>query len=426
MNNPAIRSFSHSVILLFSIFTLQAQETYNTSVNTNMINSLQVKVEGELISIPVIKMNSDERIEINFDLMDHNFNRFVYSVTHCDADWKQSSLSPLEYMNGFQGLPVEDFANSIATTTNYTNFRLLLPNDDVQFRVSGNYAVRIYDEDEPTKTLLTACFSIVEPMISIGTSVSSNTMIDTNREHQQVSFTINHRSLPIAYPQTDLKIFVQQNNRKDNMVTNLKPTTITNGQLAYDFNRDLIFPAGNEYRRFEFLSNRYNGMGVETMEYHNPYYHVVLHTDHPRANQTYRYDQDQNGRFFIRCSSCNDPDTEAEYNIVHFALETKPYPGGVVYLLSDIFSNRLNEKSKMGYNRETGCYELNLLLKQGNYNYQYVYVPNTERKAQTAPFEGNYYQTENQYTVYVYFRPIGTRYDRLIGVSTVKNDINVL
>ena len=420
-------------ILLFSLFGLlapsysvYAQEVYTTKVNTNMINTLQIKVEGLLISDPVIELNGRDRIEINFDMMEHNYNRFTYSIIHCDADWKQSILSPIEYLNGFQGLPIDDFANSIATITNYTNFRLFLPNDDIQFKVSGNYVVCVHDENQPDKTLFTACFSVAEPMISIGATVSSNTMIDTNKEHQQVGFTINHRNLPITYPQTDLKIFVSQNNRRDNMVTNLKPTTITTNQIVYEYNRDLIFEAGNEYRRIEFLSTKYNGMGVQDIQYHNPYYHVVLAPDQVRSNQTYRYDQDQNGHFFIRCSGCSDPDTEAEYSIVHFALETKPFPEGVVYLSSDIYNKVLDEKSKMGYNRETGCYEKSILLKQGNYNYQYLFVPNTESKGRTGLLEGNYSQTENQYSIFVYFRPIGARYDRLIGVATIKNEMKVL
>ncbi len=415
-----------SLLSLFSLLNISAQKIYQTEISSKLIKTLQVKQEGHIISDPIIELNGEDLIEINFDAMDHNYNRFAYSIIHCDADWKQSSLSPIEYMDGFQGLTIEDFANSITTTTQYTNYRLLLPNDDIQLKVSGNYVVQVYKEGQPDIILLTACFSIVEPLVSISTTVSGNTMIDVNREHQQVSFSINHRNLPITYPQTDLKIFVLQNNRKDNLITNLKPTTILDGQLVYDHNRDLIFEAGNEYRRIEFLSNKYNGMGVQDIQYHNPYYHIQLIPDHVRNNVSYQYDQDQNGHFFIRCSNCNDPDTEADYYIVHFALLSDPLPDGIMYLNGDIYNNVLGEDSKMGYNFDTGCYEKSVLLKQGIYNYQYLFVPNTETKGQTGIIEGNFYQTENQYTILVYFRPMGSRYDRLIGISTIKNAMNIL
>ena len=208
-------------------------------------------------------------------------------------------------------------------------------------------------------------------------------------------------------------------------MTDLQPMSILENQISYTYNRNLIFPAGNEYRRMEFLSNKYNGMHVENISFHNPYYNVELMTDYKRDKGTYQYDQDQDGRFFIRCSDCNDPDTEADYYIVHFTLACDPLPDGSVYLNGELFNNVLDEKSKMGYNFETKQYEKAVLLKQGSYNYQYLFVPTGSTIGQTGPIEGNYYQTQNEYSIYVYYRPMGARYDRLIGVTTVRNEMQV-
>ena len=100
----------------------------------------------------------------------------------------------------------------------------------------------------PEQIIFTACFSVAEPVVNISASVSGNTDIDTNRNHQQVSFNINNKNFPITYPQTDLKIFVYQDNRRDNAVTDLQPMSILENQISYTYNRDLIFPAGNEFR----------------------------------------------------------------------------------------------------------------------------------------------------------------------------------
>ena len=414
------------ITLTFLSIPVYAQEVYQTNVQNRLIKSLQVKVAGEMISTPCIELNGGDFIEINFDALNANPTRYAYSIIHCDADWKKSILSPIEYLNGFQGMVIEDFANSMGTTTLYTNYHLQLPNEDIQFKVSGNYAIRVYDEDIPDKTVFTACFSIVESMIDISASVTGNTTIDTYRSHQQVDFTINHKNFPINYPLTDLKLWVYQNNRRDNSVTDLQPMSILDNQLVYANNTNLIFNAGNEYRRMEFLSNRYNGMHVENISFHNPYYHVDLMTDHIRSNQTYLYDQDQNGRFFIRCSDCNDSDTESDYNIVHFSLISEHLFDGNLYLLSDIYHNVLDEKSRMGYNIESGRYEKSELLKQGNYNYMYLFVPNGEKKGLTAQTEGDYFETENEYSIYIYYRPMGEQYDRLIGITTVRNTIKML
>jgi hypothetical protein len=421
-NLMKMKKYCICLFLVTSIFSYtSAQEKYYTSVNTNQIYTLQVKVAGMMMSEPVIRLDCEERIEINFDAIGHNYARFAYSIVHCDADWKQSELIPIEYMNGFQGLTIDDFATSVNTTTQYTNYILQLPNEDIQFKASGNYAVCVYKENEPDRILFTACFSIEEPLVKLSGGITGKTMTDFNREHQQINFMIDHKNLPITYPQTDLKIYVYQNNRRDKAVTNLKPTTILRDQLIYDNNRDLIFEAGNEYRRIEFLSNKYNGMGIADIQFHNPYYNVEVMTDRPRNGQPYVYDQDQDGRYFIRCSGCNDPDTEADYYILHFALACDPFLDGTIHLHGDLLNKALDEKSKMSYNFETNQYEKSILLKQGNYNYEYVFVENGTTKGQSGVIEGNNYQTENEYSIYIYYRPIGTRYDRLIGTTTLKN-----
>jgi hypothetical protein len=416
--------------LLFMMFFAlsigaNAQVKYFTDINNRQIKTLQVKVAGEPFSDPYIFLGEEKQIEINFDFMGDGFPRYAYNVIHCNADWTKSQLSPIEYMDGFQGMTIDDYTNSISTTTQYANYSLFFPNENIQFKVSGNYAIQVYNEDNPDQILFTACFSVAEPVVNINASISGNTDIDTNQSHQQVGFTINTRNFPISFPQTDLKIVVYQNNRRDNAVTNIQPTTIQENLISYTNNRSLIFPAGNEYRRMEFLSNKYNGMHVEHISYHNPYYNLELMIDQPRDRLTYQYDQDQDGRFFINCSGCNDPNTEADYYIVHFTLACAPFLGGNVYLNGELFNNVLDEKSKMGYNFETQQYEKAVLLKQGSYNYQYLFVPNNSTKGETGPIEGNFYQAENEYSIYVYYHPMGARFDRLIGVKSIKNEMQV-
>ena len=422
-----MKVFSVLFLLQLLIFEpMQAQRVYRTDVCDKQIKTLQVKVADELISDPIIQLGGDKVIEINFDVLNSDLGRYAYNLIHCDANWTQSKLTTIEYMDRFQGSAIEDFANAMSTTVQYTNYRLFFPNQDMRPKVSGNYAIQVYDEEDPSHILFTACFSVFEPLVAVGAKVSGNTDIDTNQSHQQVGFEINDKNFPITYPQTDLKIWVYQNNRRDNAVTDLQPISITENRLTYSNNRKLIFPAGNEYRRFEFLSNKYNGMRVEGVSFHNPFYHVDLMKDLNRAHIPYEYDQDQDGRFFVRCSRCDEPDSEADYYIVHFTLETEFIPDGNVYLSGDLYNNVLDEKSKMGYNPETQRYEKSVLLKQGSYNYQYLFVPNGEQKGYTGPTEGDFFQAENQYSIYVYYCPMGARYDRLIGVTSVRNIMPVL
>lgn len=407
------------LILSFLFVTGNCQETYCTEVKHKQIKTLQVKVQGETFSTPVIELNSRKVIEINFDALSHGYGRYAYTITHCNADWTPSVLSSLEYMSGFQNLSIDDFANSLNTTTFYTNYRLFLPNNDIKFKVSGNYVVKVYNEDRPKDIVFTACFSIVEPKVNVAATVSSNTDIDVNKEHQQIGFEIVHPNYDITAPQSDLKVQIYQNNRCDNMVKNIQPLTIAKDRIIYQFNRDLIFAAGNEYRRIEFLSNKYNGMGVQRIQFHRPYYHIDLYQDRVRSDKPYLYDQDQNGQYVIRSSQVEDPDTEADYYIVHFSLASKPIVNGNIHISGNLFNNVLNENSRMEYNEDARQYEKSVLLKQGTYNYQYLFVPDGQQKGEAAPVEGNFSQTSNEYRIMVYHRPFGSKFDKLIAVKRI-------
>ena len=419
------RVVSFLFLFLIVAFNGKTEEIYNTSVFSRTIKNLQIKNAGEFFSNPVINLNGDKQLEINFDVLGDGYTRYAYSIVHCNADWTPSPVLPIEYISGFQGATIDDFANSMATTTAYANYRFYLPNEDVQFKLSGNYAVKVYDESEPDKILFTACFYVAESLVSISTKISGITDIDVNKNHQQLEFSIDHKNFPIPHPLTDIKVCVYQNERRDNFVTDLKPSSILQNQLVYSHNSELIFKAGNEYRRMEFLSNKYNGMHVEQVQFFNPFYHMTLFPDHSRNQFSYQYDQDQNGRFFTRCSDCSDPDTEADYFIVHFTLAEDEIPGGDVYLNGQFLCNNFNEESRMEYNHEAGQYEKSLLLKAGSYNYQYLFVPDGEKIGLTYPVEGDFAETENEYTIAVYYRPIGARYDRLIGFERVQNSMSV-
>lgn len=408
------------LILAFICSNVNAQTVYETKILSSQVQTLQLKTDDQPNSLPVINLDGG-LLEINFDILNYSRGRYAYSITYCDADWKKSSLSPIEYMNGFQGMIIEDYTQSIATTTLYQNYRLFLPNNDISFKLSGNYIIEVYEEDDPQKILFTARFAVIEPLTDITGTINNHTDIDFKKEHQQLEFEVDYRKVPIAYPQNDLKIFVYQNNRIDNVRTGFQPQSMTGNKSIYRHIRDLIFEAGNEYRRMEFLTHRFGGMGIERIQYFNPYYHADVMIDNNRSNQAYQYDQDQNGRFYINCSDCNEPEIEADYYVVHFSYKANLMPKGEIYLNGDLVQNQLDENSRMEYNSETGMYEKALLLKQGLYNYQYLYVPRGESSATLALTEGNYYQTENEYTIFVYYRPMGGRYDRLIGKRTIRN-----
>lgn len=410
-----------AAIALWNPLTVPAQDfsnqVYETRAFSDRFKTIRTDVEGRDLFPPIIELNSNEHITISFDEMTEEASYLQYSLVHCNADWRPSALSELEYLDGFNTNPIETFDYSIATFAHYVHYSLTLPNEDVQFKASGNYVLLVYPENEPEQILLQVCFSVYENDILVAPSVTSRTDIDYNREHQQVSVSLNANNYRIQNPYNELKVSVTPNGRRDQEVIVNRPLRVQGNQVIFDHDRNLIFEAGNEFRRFEMVATRYAGLGVEKIYHFDPYYHVVLATSEPRSETSYLYDKTQNGRFVIRQSGANDSDTEADYFVVHFTLDSDPISGGKIYIDGEMTNHLYTPYNEMVYNPQTGQYEKTLLLKQGSYNYQYLFLPDGASSATAAPIEGNYYQTVNEYLVKVYHRAPGERYDKLIGIG---------
>lgn len=412
----------YALIIFFSILcNMLSAQAYRTQAISRQIHTIQVNLNENWSQLPILKLNSDDNINISFDrISDNSFNRLRYRIFHCDAYWKKSTtISEIDYLDGFNDNLINDYDPSINTTIEYTHFNLTIPNRDISLKLSGNYVIEVYEENAPDEVLATACFMIVDSQLSITATVSSNTDIDTNRSHQQLSFTLLHQGMNIRDPFTELMVFAQQNNRLDNERSNIKPTYVNPGKLIYEHNRDLIFEAGNEYRRFETSSYRYNGMNVEHIEYNRPGYTMYILKDILRIGRGYSYDQDQNGRYIIRTNEGNNSNTEADYFETIFTLAMDSPLNEDIYISGNFADNTFSDKYKMKYDYNEKAYRISLLLKQGMYNY--LYFTKVNKRFSTAKIEGNYYETENEYTIYVYYRPTGQRYDSLIGVQVLQS-----
>lgn len=381
---------------------------------SDQINTLRAISERDWERLPMITMGTDETIEFSFDEMSHQYHRFTYHVTHCDAQWKPSDLIESEYMDGFNDQPIDDWQNSLNTTFDYTHYTLTLPNNDVTLKLSGNYCISIREDGREVAWFR---FLVAEGRQNLSASVSSNTDIDMHKAHQQVDMTVSMNGLTVRDPDREIYTVIMQNRRFDNAVINPQPTYNSGGKLTYEHCRDLIFLAGNEFRRFEIVNMYDYFRNVDRVSFHDPYYHANLMED--TRHHAYTFDYDHNGRYLIRYNQASDSDTEADYLFVHFNLASDQLTGGKLYVYGHFSGGRLSSKYEMEYNRLTGRYEATILLKQGAYDYQYLWVPDGEAEGQTKPTEGDWYETNNEYLILLYYRERGSRYDRLISTLEV-------
>ena len=379
------------------------------------IASLQVVANNDWLSLPIITLNSNDFVNISFDDLTHEYHRYCYKIEHCEADWQTSSaLFESDYIDGFaSGNTIDDVQESTNTVQLYTHYNISFPNNKCRPKISGNYRVTIYDENDEKHVVCRAYFMIVEPSMGVHLNVTTNTDIDINGKHQQVEMAVDYGNNIVSNPQTQIKTVVMQNSRWDNAVINAHPQYIKANGLQWIHCKDFIFDGGNEYRKFETLDVTHTTMGLESINWDGHNYHAWIWTDEPRPS--YIYDKDANGAFLIRNSDNIDNDVNSDYIITHFRLKS-PQTADPIYINGFFTNDRFLPQYEMKWNEKNQQYEGELLLKQGYYSYQYLMMK-PEGKLKPVPSEGNFYQTENTYQALIYFKANGDRTDRLVGYT---------
>lgn len=409
-----------AALLCCAAATAQDAEDTGTRVFDSNVKSVKLSVGGNKYVPAIYVLGSDRQIEVNFDYLDYDRHYLRYSVVHCDADWQPSQLQESEYVDGFNYADITDYAQSEATFVHYFNYGFALPSEDLKLTKSGNYLLKVWEQDDPDKVLFQTRFCVSENLVGVAASVSSRTDIDYNDRHQELTIEVANRNNVIKDPYGELTVAVMQNSREDNAVTLTKPQMVGGGKITFAHDKKLIFPAGNEFRRIETVSLHSLNMGVERMEYFDPYYHATLRTDQMRNEASYTYDKTQYGRFTVRNAEGRDSNVDADYFVTHFSLDTEErLNGGRLYIDGEFAAGLPASSRLMKWDESAGHYVCDLLLKQGAYNYQYLWYPDGLAVGQTAKVEGDKYQTVNEYLIKIYDRPMGGRYDRLIGSAVV-------
>lgn len=393
-----------------------------TQIFDSEIKTLRIGRDAEKYGSATIQLGSDDVLKISFDQMSHLSKNYGYTLVHCKADWTESEISTNEYIDGFTSAWISDYQRSVNTTTLYTNYSFSLPNNDMKFKISGNYLVKIYETDNSHKTVAQVRIWVYEPKVLLNATVRYNTDIELNGRYQQLDFELNTSALKLQNTDEELKVVVRQNNRSDNEVTGLKPTYINGSTLKYTNNPKLIFEGGNEFHVFD-ISSVYNaGRGVESVKYIDNKYSAFLLGDKLKP-VTYEHSFDANGKFVINNQEAfSDSNLEADYMDVYFELNApEPFLDGKVLCQGDFNYNIIGRDAQMIYDFSARKYIYKAKLKQGGYNYQYRFLKTNEQVAKVEKTEGSFWQTGNEYAIFVYYKSPSDRYDRLVAYNVFNN-----
>lgn len=377
------------------------------------IRTIEFQGNTDQSQLPIIRLG--ETLNITFDDINGDEEDYYYVITHHDFDWSLSDLSKGEYLDGFDDVRVEEYINSLTTLQIYSHYTLTIPNRETRrIKKSGNYMISFYNYGG--ELVFTRKFMVVENMVGVGVDIRRSRNLKYIETRQSVHFVINSGDNLLINPNENVKTLVLQNSNLKTAIKDLKPQYMLGNELIYRYDQESSFWGGNEYQFFDSKDLRVAGNGIYRVELNDLYEHT-LNTRLSRADRPYTYYPDVNGNFVVRAMNTNDSNVEGDYILTHFGLRYyEDIEDKEIHIYGNFNNWTIDESTYMRYNEEEDMYMNSRLFKQGFYNYKYVLV-NRDGSIEPGAICGNFWQTENDYTVLVYYKAPGERFDRIIGVG---------
>ena len=385
------------------------------------IHSVKFTPYGFPLLLPILTQNASTPLSLSFDDFSSDVRRFYYKIIACNYDWSRSELSENEYLNGYTYAYIEDYDFSFNTLRPFTHYWLTVPNDQIQITKSGNYVIQVYDDDTD-KLILARRFFIAEKSVEIRAQMIIPRMVSSMDTRQELVFSIHHPEMEIRNPRMEIHANVIQNGRWDNAVIGASPRISRPDRDLFDQPGQFSFDAGKEFRNLDLRSFRSPAPEILNINRYDSGFEITLRKDYKRFNKTYRDFPDINGSFAIQTFDFDNDELESDYARVLFSLYSPTaFAQHDVYLFGEFSDWQIKPEFRMAYNNIINGYVAEIELKQGVYNYYYVRVPKDGNTIDLSETEGSWRNTENQYTIFVYYRPFGQRYDRLIAVETINS-----
>ena len=392
--------------------------TYNERIKT-----VRLHPASDVLKEPILRLNGMEQLQLSFDEIGSDARNFMYTFIHCDMNWKPSNITQMEYMEGFFENYIVDFEYSFNTMVQFVHYDLMFPNEDVGLLISGNYIIKVFDENDPEIPVLTQRFMVVEPRAEIDMRITRASKIENRNFKQRVDFSVDLKGINTPNPQSDIKTVILQNSRWDNAIVDLPPLFVDKTILRFNYDDDSnAFWGGNEFRFIDLRSLQFKTDGIAKIAFQDNKNYVLLREDERRKSFNYVSIRDVNGRYKIFNREGKNHHTDADYSYVHFRYKSSfPFTDEDIYVFGELTNWNFHPSNKMKYNEKHQLYETTLFLKQGYYNYEYVLLEDGKTAASNFSTEGSHFETENDYTILVYLKKPGVFYDQLIGVKTINS-----
>jgi hypothetical protein len=418
ISNPFLFLISYFLFLIsFAGFAQEPDWVYSSNIKMP-----QLFLYGNQMEYPVLRLGTSDRLELHFDDLDANVKNYFYTYQLCNADWSPAMISQFDYIRGFSQVRISLYRFSSIALTRYTHYQAIVPDVNCVPTRSGNYLLKIFLDGDTSKLVFTRRFLIVEEGASIGAQSLQPFDPAKSYTHQKIQFTVNTGKLNITNAFQQVKAVLLQNDRWDNALYNVRPSFYSGNTFQYNNDDDCTFPAGKQWRWLDIQSFRFQSDRVLHVDYLKTGTTIYVKPDQDRSRLPYIFFNDINGLFYIQTTESINPSWQTDYATVLFTFvpsDKSPFTDKDIFLLGKMTDYAQTDITKMNFNAEKGVYETSIFLKQGYYNYEYVTVDKSDpKRIPSFEFtEGNSLETENVYTILVYYRQIGDRADKLVGMA---------
>lgn len=402
--------------MFFFGFLLTFAQSYDSAEINPPYNIKSVAFyQRDSVAVPFFRLG--DSFEIQFDDLYGNEADYYYTITQYNYDWTPTSLAKLEYLEGMDNQRIITYNNSFNTLQLYSHYWQTFPNRFNRITKSGNYMLRIFNDEQ--EIIFSRKFILYEDIVAVPTIVRKSRDLNTIQQKQNLDFTINLGETIYQNPKQNVKVSIFQNGKWSNSKHNILPQYTIGNELVYRYNEETQFWGGNEFLNFENSLIRAPSNTVLKYTSGGDIYNTYLYINTERKNSVYTYFPDINGRFLTLNRNAQNSALEADYTWVYFALDAKTIESNTDVYIGGIFNNYAKiDEFKMDYNKESKLFEKALLLKQGFLNFEYIINDKNGKIDEKNAVDGNFFETENQYTILVYYRGNNERYDRVIGMGS--------
>lgn len=378
------------------------------------IRTVQLYAGSNERRLPVTTLGgAGEPLTLEFDLMGTDGRPLSVYFQHADRNWERD-LSPSRALESFQDDRLLDYRSSQGTEVPYVHYRYRFPNDEIRFRVSGNYVLRVTERGRRDSVLFEYPFYVAEQRGDL--KLEAEGLAVPGQRAPSLRPVARFRPPPEIQgnPFGHTVCFVR-NGRVTRPRCEERPKLMRQPELTFELSRDRAYApiaAGYEVD----LTTLQPSSQIAQVDRSQSPVRVVLDADYARFGEAPRRMRGGFGQPVVRAALPGriDPATRAEYVETVFAFvpgQKRPY--GAPLLVSGNFRDATTADGvQMTWSQSRSRYETSVLLKQGIYRYEY----STADPTLTAQIRSTQPRITGRYTAFVYYRDARRNTDRLLQV----------